>query len=778
MSKIKDCKTFKDSIHGYVNVPNYFVKNLIDTEYFQRLRNIDQTGMKIVYPCAKHDRFSHSIGVFHLGQKAVESLLDSIYVNGNHNKDFPSNLKELERNRILFLIACLLHDIGHTPFSHSLEGYVLEKSSIINGEEKAINIYESLKQKIITYEKNSRFGKEKDDALLENNIKKSAAHEQMGAHLIFENELQSKIKKIFEELNEIGYVDMKNHIIQFEEGMDGEVSQNIFNDNLCFIARMIMGIKYENYDKNRQIRNCFIELLNGENFDVDKLDYIIRDTQMSGISNIDVDVERLLKSICINISTKHFNKDNLDDKKLKDKIILNIKNNHKEDVLHINGEFKGTILIKKGTRVIISENSFFALLKGKISFEGENIGKFDEQTNVLVDSVSLPSVAQEDGCRSKIIKGNDTGEISTYFIENAKTEKDFRFKVEDDIEFVMHKQCNMKIKGIFQSKSSISVFSVDSLKGKICEIEILGDTFQGEYTERKQPSAEGFNAYHIGFKKQAINVIANVLKARNFLYLWIYAHHKVVYYANFLIPIIAKELFSKGLDEDKFPGWDLCYKNIKYLDDCYIWTLIRHVLYLNEKSIDYNDISDELKELMQEAVNRKYKSSLYKSLVEYDLFFDSFSESDRVKLIKKISGLIDESKPYIKNANTPLYDIGYFKADEIEKINGKINEIERIKGETNNIKITQLIFVVANYKIKQLHASNVYINMGNENYVPISKMPLLDMDSENEQSRNNKSYFYLYYETNEGKLLTNQVDILKKAIKNYLKNYIKERENV
>ncbi len=67
-------KIFKDSVHGYINVPTLYVKYLIDNEYFQRLRNIEQTGMRVLYPAAKHDRFSHSLGVFHLGQKAVEAL--------------------------------------------------------------------------------------------------------------------------------------------------------------------------------------------------------------------------------------------------------------------------------------------------------------------------------------------------------------------------------------------------------------------------------------------------------------------------------------------------------------------------------------------------------------------------------------------------------------------------------------------------------------------------------------------------------------------------------
>ena len=61
---------------------------------------------------------------------------------------------------------------------------------------------------------------------------------------------------------------------------------------------MILGVKYSDYRPEMQIRNCFIELLNGS-FDVDKLDYTVRDTEMSGISNTTIDIERLLNALTI-----------------------------------------------------------------------------------------------------------------------------------------------------------------------------------------------------------------------------------------------------------------------------------------------------------------------------------------------------------------------------------------------------------------------------------------------------------------------------------------------
>ena len=149
MFEIKETKTFMDSVHGYIEIPKCFVENLIDTEYFQRLRNVDQTGMRILYPDGKHDRFGHSLGVFHLGDKAINSLLENFLNNKFWNvRSNCSNIVFWAKSKVLFLIACLLHDIGHAPFSHSLEREIHQKSggdqfkaklaAIINTKEKNI----------------------------------------------------------------------------------------------------------------------------------------------------------------------------------------------------------------------------------------------------------------------------------------------------------------------------------------------------------------------------------------------------------------------------------------------------------------------------------------------------------------------------------------------------------------------------------------------------------------------------------------------------------------
>lgn len=66
-------KTIRDPMYGYIKI-DYPFTVLIDTEEFQRLRNIRQTGYQSLYPSALHNRFVHSLGVFHLGREAFHNL--------------------------------------------------------------------------------------------------------------------------------------------------------------------------------------------------------------------------------------------------------------------------------------------------------------------------------------------------------------------------------------------------------------------------------------------------------------------------------------------------------------------------------------------------------------------------------------------------------------------------------------------------------------------------------------------------------------------------------
>jgi len=112
--KTNKLKILNDPIYGFITIPNILIHNLIEHPYFQRLRRISQMGLSyLVYPGAHHTRFHHAIGSVHLMQKAVRIL-----------KFKGTQISEEEATAVY--IAILLHDIGHGPFSHALEGQFIK----------------------------------------------------------------------------------------------------------------------------------------------------------------------------------------------------------------------------------------------------------------------------------------------------------------------------------------------------------------------------------------------------------------------------------------------------------------------------------------------------------------------------------------------------------------------------------------------------------------------------------------------------------------------------
>ena len=110
-------KIINDPVYGFIKIPYEIIYDLIEHPWFQRLRRIRQLGLThFVYPGANHTRFQHAVGAMHLMGQAI----DVIRSKGHE-------ISEEEARAVT--IAILLHDIGHGPFSHSLEQSLIRHTS-------------------------------------------------------------------------------------------------------------------------------------------------------------------------------------------------------------------------------------------------------------------------------------------------------------------------------------------------------------------------------------------------------------------------------------------------------------------------------------------------------------------------------------------------------------------------------------------------------------------------------------------------------------------------
>ncbi|MDX1665872.1 MAG: HD domain-containing protein [Saprospiraceae bacterium] len=114
MHPLRPKKIFNDPVYGFVSIPSGTIFQIIEHPYFQRLRRIKQVGLThYVYPGALHTRFQHALGAFHLMTQAIAVL---------RSKGVEITDEEAEGASL----AILLHDVGHGPFSHTLEHALIE----------------------------------------------------------------------------------------------------------------------------------------------------------------------------------------------------------------------------------------------------------------------------------------------------------------------------------------------------------------------------------------------------------------------------------------------------------------------------------------------------------------------------------------------------------------------------------------------------------------------------------------------------------------------------
>lgn len=234
-------KQIKDPVHGYVSIEDPFFDELIDTELFQRMRNLKQlSATYMVYPSANHTRFEHTLGVFHLAKRAFESVKQT---------DGFSNGVEVDTVKNTLLCAALLHDIGHPPYSHVGEE-LLERDALISRLEDS-----DLKRRIDAAGIETPPG---EDPLL----KQQSPHELLSCVIALE---------------------VYNDALERLCGDPAEV------------AAYILGCSLK-AGEDRGWQHEVVSDILSSSMDVDRLDYVKRDNFMTGADVANVDTERLVSS--------------------------------------------------------------------------------------------------------------------------------------------------------------------------------------------------------------------------------------------------------------------------------------------------------------------------------------------------------------------------------------------------------------------------------------------------------------------------------------------------
>lgn len=482
----------KDSVHGYINVPKPIAKEIIDTDIFQRLKNIEQTGMQVLYPSATHNRFTHSLGVYHLSKKAFKHFKNNVQtgypaVYGKVGVKYKGNGQGIcgaegtwLRWELLFQLASLLHDCGHSPFSHTLE-FVYD----------LVEEPETLSDKLIA-KCSEQFRNDFQEQAKRNSQRfVGKPHERMSALFVATEEeknsgaelqggFKTRIKKLMESYMEA--YGIYNVYIQKRE---------VFDDDIEFMVRMIIGCPYElkhadeyaaknfssdetsNWNIELQIRNCVIGMLNSK-LDVDNLDYVVRDSKYSGYASNNIDLERLLSSFTI-INAYEF-----------------------ESPIHLSKD----ISFDASVNLDSFEGSFIdAKISGEcmISSERDNL---QVKGNIITDTENLSPISEKKIFRTK----------EEFSATVTLTEKDNRISI---------KPKNVGEKAYLNMSGR--------MEGEFKGI-ILGDTCR-EAEQHPEARHRVFFAY----KQNCMSVLMSAIDGSNFESKWVYAHHTTTFKNNYLI---------------------------------------------------------------------------------------------------------------------------------------------------------------------------------------------------------------------------------------------------
>ncbi len=644
-------KIIMDSLHGYIAIPKLIFDKIIDTPIFQRLKRIEQTSMRPLYPSAHHDRFIHSLGVYYLGEKALECLKKNS--NKNQNKVF-------KRYGPLFKLACLLHDCAHAPFSHSFEKYYLGVADSTKKDSIKSKLKNSIKEIGCELAPLSVSAIEAYELDIDRLFDESPAPHEVFSAIIVAHNYSLSIKEI---CNDVYGIDEINC------------------EAIEFIQRSILGLKYDlnkgskSERTNKSLLNCLIQVLNSKSVDVDKLDYIMRDSAASGNNNLTVDVDRILNALTI-IEIHEFKNRVHIDEIINNAVILNNLNFDIKDLNNCGSE----------VNISLSNAEISGGIRGSINVKDGNIKEVNNENNKYKDN-SYHEFAQE-----TIIAGDaDSANITGHYTGKISGSSD---KIVDGV-------LKCKIKGEISGK----------VVGPIEKWKEQGDLY-----------------YEIGYKQSALSVIEDTIIARNRLYMWIYAHHKVTYIdyllrnavlVNFVKKSSKSKLSLQDIKDatcelDRILDLDIFTNNTYYylLDDHQFMTMIvQDIKNGNTFAYDY--------------ISRTKSFSLWKNYAEYNMFFGDLSSNERETLWKLLFGEKDDPMKY-KEGNSQIFS------------NSILNDFE--KKEDNTFTWIK----PSGYKLSKISSNDTYLLFRDSSVRRLKDVIVKDRISEEYVDKN---YFYLYSST-------------------------------
>lgn len=261
MNNLKNCKGYfpvlrggfveiRDPVHGTITLSNDEVY-VIDTPEFQRLRSIKQLGFsEFSYPAGTHNRYLHSIGVCHLAGRAFDQIFNDKVEGSVYSFQF-SNQKVRERLRQCFRLAALLHDVGHGPLSHVTEE-VMPPLKDLN-----VKAYATRSQAVY------QLG-------LAEKTERKADHEDYTIKYITDSPLTEVLIKHFPNMT-------PQHIV-------------------CLIDKTLACPDDFFMDQGVDFRPILSQLVSSE-LDVDRMDYLERDSYFCGTNYGNIDTEWLLANL-------------------------------------------------------------------------------------------------------------------------------------------------------------------------------------------------------------------------------------------------------------------------------------------------------------------------------------------------------------------------------------------------------------------------------------------------------------------------------------------------